>query len=126
MRCFATLKLLVGQGLSIIFISHKLNEVMAVSDRVLVLRAGKLAGERVTAETTRAELAALMVGQEVDAADRSPPAEPGPLLLVLERVSTARRGTGASLDRDLAVAARRRDHRPCRRLRQRPGGARRR
>ena len=62
---FATLKLLVGQGLSIIFISHKLNEVMAVSDRVLVLRAGKLAGERVTAETNRSELAALMVGQEV-------------------------------------------------------------
>src|SRR5690606_24730263 len=63
---FATLKLLVGQGLSIIFISHKLNEVMAVSDRVLVLRSGRLAGERITAETNRGELAALMVGQEVE------------------------------------------------------------
>jgi ABC-type uncharacterized transport system ATPase subunit len=40
---FATLKKLVANGLSIIFISHKLNEVMAVSDRVLVLRGGKLA-----------------------------------------------------------------------------------
>lgn len=94
---FATLKLLVSQGLSIIFISHKLNEVVAVSDRVLVLRAGKLAGERVTAETNRAELAALMVGQEVT----PPPVEaiePGPLQLVLNTVSTARRGTGAFLD----------------------------
>jgi ABC-type uncharacterized transport system ATPase subunit len=95
---FATLKLLVGQGLSIIFISHKLNEVMAVSDRVLVLRAGKLAGERVTAETSRSELAALMVGQEV-APTSVPPCEPGPLQLVLNTVSTIRRGTGVSLDR---------------------------
>ena len=95
---FTTLKLLVGQGLSIIFISHKLNEVMAISDRVLVLRAGKLAGERVTAATTRAELAALMVGQEV-APTTVTPAEPGPLLLVLNAVSTARRGSGAALDR---------------------------
>ena len=95
---FATLKLLVGQGLSIIFISHKLNEVMAVSDRVLVLRAGRLAGERVTAETNRSELAALMVGQEVEQAP-VPPSEPGPLQLVLNAVSTARRGTGVSLDR---------------------------
>jgi simple sugar transport system ATP-binding protein len=95
---FATLKLLVGQGLSIIFISHKLAEVMAVSDRVLVLRAGKLAGERVTSETSRGELAALMVGQEVEQA-AVPPSEPGPLQLVLNTVSTARRGTGVSLDR---------------------------
>ena len=95
---FATLKLLVGQGLSIIFISHKLHEVMAVSDRVLVLRAGRLAGERVTAETNRGELAALMVGQEVEQATVLP-SEPGPLLLVLNAVSTARRGAGVSLDR---------------------------
>jgi simple sugar transport system ATP-binding protein len=95
---FATLKLLVGQGLSIIFISHKLHEVMAVSDRVLVLRSGRLVGERVTAETSRGELAALMVGQEVEQAT-VPPSEPGPLLLVLNAVSTARRGAGVSLDR---------------------------
>jgi len=51
---FRTLKLLVAQGLSIIFISHKLNEVMAVSDRVLVLRAGRLVGERATQGSSRA------------------------------------------------------------------------
>jgi len=95
---FATLRLLVGQGLSIIFISHKLNEVMAVSDRVLVLRAGKLAGERITTETNRSELASLMVGQEIVPA-AVPPAEPGPLQLVLNAVSTARRGSGVFLDR---------------------------
>ncbi|MEW9837019.1 ABC transporter ATP-binding protein [Mesorhizobium marinum] len=95
---FATLKLLVAQGLSIIFISHKLNEVMAVSDRVLVLRAGKLAGERSTADSSRSELAALMVGKEVEQAS-VPPVEPGPLQLVLNAVSTARRGSGQSLER---------------------------
>ncbi|MBN9070236.1 MAG: ABC transporter ATP-binding protein [Rhizobiales bacterium] len=93
---FRTLKLLVGEGLSIIFISHKLGEVMAVSDRVLVLRAGKLSGERRPAETTRAELAALMVGQEVAAPAIAAPA-PGQPVLVLENVTTAP-GAGVGLD----------------------------
>lgn len=95
---FRTLKLLVAQGLSIIFISHKLNEVMAVSDRVLVLRQGRLAGERMTVDTSRQELAALMVGKEVT----PPPVEPaitGPALLVIENVSTVRRANGTPLDR---------------------------
>jgi ABC-type uncharacterized transport system ATPase subunit len=95
---FATLKLLVGEGLAIIFISHKLHEVMAASDRVLVLRSGKLAGERVTASSSRAELAALMVGQEVRPAKVSPP-NPGRPLLILRDVSTAPRGSGSPLDR---------------------------
>ena len=94
---FRTLKLLVAKGLSIIFISHKLNEVMAVSDRVLVLRAGRLAGERAVASTTGSELAALMVGQEVAPAAVMP-AKGGPPLFTLRQVSTARRGSGARLD----------------------------
>lgn len=93
---FRTLKLLVAKGLSIIFISHKLHEVMAVSDRVLVLRSGRLAGERATAATDRKELAALMVGQEVKPAEVVP-VEPGAALLVLDAVSTGRRN-GAALD----------------------------
>jgi simple sugar transport system ATP-binding protein len=92
---FRTLKLLVAEGLSIIFISHKLNEVMAASDRVLVLRAGRLVGERRTAETSRSELAALMVGQEI-APVAVAPARAGPPLLELTNVSTAAAG-GAAL-----------------------------
>ncbi|MCO5057150.1 MAG: ABC transporter ATP-binding protein [Rhizobiaceae bacterium] len=83
---FATLRMLVAKGLSIIFISHKLNEVMAVSDRVLVLRGGRLAGERATAGTTRQELAALMVGREV-APPQPAPVEPGAVLARLSGVS---------------------------------------
>lgn len=95
---FATLEMLVARGLSIIFISHKLNEVMAVSDRVLVLRAGRLAGERATAETDRGELAALMVGEEI----RTPQVvahRAGEPVLEIEGVSAAGQGTGAALDR---------------------------
>lgn len=62
---FATLRGFVAEGLSVIFISHKLDEVMAVSQRVAVLRQGKLVAERDTASTSAAELAELMVGRKV-------------------------------------------------------------
>ncbi|MET0600142.1 MAG: ABC transporter ATP-binding protein [Mesorhizobium sp.] len=93
---FATLRKLTATGLSIIFISHKLNEVLAVADRVLVLRGGRLVGERPTKGASRQELAALMVGQEVEA-PRVAARPPGPPALALEGVSTARRGTGVAL-----------------------------
>ena len=83
---FATLKRLTYRGLAIIFISHKLPEVMAVSDRVLVLRAGRLVGEVATRDTDRHALAALMVGAEVPAPDIGP-ATVGPALLELAGVT---------------------------------------
>lgn len=52
-------------GVSIIIITHKLEEVKVISDRVYILRGGEIAGERVTADTTAAELANLMVGRDV-------------------------------------------------------------
>lgn len=70
---FSTLQTLVAEGLSIIFISHKLNEVLEVSSRLLVLRAGRLVGEKLTAETDSAELATLMVGEEVAKPAIDPP-----------------------------------------------------
>ena len=64
-QLFRTLRGMTAGGLSIIFISHKLHEVMASSDRVVVLRGGRVAAERVTAKTSPAELAELMVGRSV-------------------------------------------------------------
>ncbi|WP_245866473.1 ABC transporter ATP-binding protein [Oceaniglobus roseus] len=63
---FAALRGMAAEGLSVIFISHKLQEVMSASDRVVVLRAGRVAAERVTARTSKAELAELMVGRRVE------------------------------------------------------------
>jgi simple sugar transport system ATP-binding protein len=71
---FATLRTLTADGLSIIFISHKLDEVLAVSQRVAVLRQGKLVALRDTGQLSKAELAELMVGRRVDAPVRQPSA----------------------------------------------------
>ncbi|GAB5446299.1 ABC transporter ATP-binding protein [Gymnodinialimonas sp.] len=65
-RLFETLKDMTREGLSLIFISHKLHEVMAASDRVAVLRGGKMVAERTTSETSAEELAELMVGRKVE------------------------------------------------------------
>jgi simple sugar transport system ATP-binding protein len=94
---FSTLKKLVDKGLSIIFISHKLHEVMAASDRVLVLRSGKLAGERRTAETDRGELAALMVGDDI-AEPTVIDHAPGETVIELSGVRTTGRAGVAPLD----------------------------
>ncbi|NNL77156.1 MAG: ABC transporter ATP-binding protein [Desulfobacterales bacterium] len=62
---FRTLKSLVKEGRSVVFISHKLNEVMDISDRIVILRAGRVVAERKTAETSTRELANLMVGRDL-------------------------------------------------------------
>ena len=64
-RLFQTLREMARQGLSLIFISHKLDEVISAADRVVVLRGGKVVAERRTGETSKAELAELMVGRRV-------------------------------------------------------------
>ncbi|MEP3438265.1 MAG: ABC transporter ATP-binding protein [Hoeflea sp.] len=92
---FATLKKLVSAGLSVIFISHKLGEVQSVSDRVVVLRGGKLAGERRTSDATRRELAELMVGGQLPVNEIGP-STPGAVLFELKGVSTDVTG-GAAL-----------------------------
>ena len=69
---FATLRTLVDDGLSIIFISHKLDEVLRVSQRVAVLRQGRLVAMREAAGTSKAELAELMIGHRIDAPERRP------------------------------------------------------
>lgn len=93
---FATLKRAVANGLSIILISHKLREVMEVSDRCMVLRHGRVVGEVATARTSREALASMMVGDAVPEA-RVAPGVAGPALLTLDRVTTSARGAAAGL-----------------------------
>lgn len=65
-RLFTVLRGMAADGLSVIFISHKLNEVIEGADRVVVLRQGRVTAERATSETTKDELAELMVGRRVE------------------------------------------------------------
>lgn len=85
-RLFTTLKEMARQGLSLIFISHKLDEVMAAADRIVVLRAGKMVAERRASETSKAELAELMVGRRVTRPVREP-STPGAVALEASSVT---------------------------------------
>ncbi len=91
-RLFRTLRGMTEGGLSIVFISHKLHEVMAASDRVAVLRGGRLVAERATAGTDPAELAELMVGQRVTRPRRTGRPSGG-IILRAEGVSVTEEGT---------------------------------
>lgn len=64
-KLFDTLRILREEGKGVVFITHKLQEVMALSDRIVVLREGKVSGERRKNETTKDELARLMVGRDI-------------------------------------------------------------
>jgi simple sugar transport system ATP-binding protein len=65
---FAVLRRLASEGKSIIFISHKLYEVLEIADRITVIRRGEVVGTRLPSETNEDDLAALMVGREVQLA----------------------------------------------------------
>ena len=84
---FEVLAQMVAQGLSIIFISHKLGEVLRVSDRIAVLRSGKLVAQASARETTQAQLALWMVGHAIDAPSRHPAGAIGEPVCVLSKVS---------------------------------------
>ncbi len=90
-QMFATLKDMARQGLSIIFISHKLDEVMAAADRVVVLRGGRVVAERRVLETSKPELAELMVGRAVSRPEREP-ATPGAVVLEAKAVTLREAG----------------------------------
>jgi simple sugar transport system ATP-binding protein len=78
---FKVIRGLVARGVSVIFISHKLKEVMAIADRVTVLRDGRVVGTTRPAETNPAALARMMVGREVILTVDKKPAQPGAVVL---------------------------------------------
>ncbi len=84
---FSTLQSMVSQGLSIIFITHKLHEVMEASNRVTVLRGGKVVGTVKTSETNETELAKMMVGRPVVESIQSRGSARKPAVLQLKSVS---------------------------------------
>ncbi len=103
-RLFSTLRTMAQKGLSIIFISHKLGEVMEASDRVIVLRAGRIVAERRTRDTDQATLAELMVGRRVNRPVRQR-SEPGRVVLAAEQLGFIERGEVKLRDVNFTVRA---------------------
>lgn len=83
---FKILRELKKNGKTIIFITHKLNETMSLSDRVTVIRKGKVVFETPTCDTTEKELAAKMVGRQVEAIVTTPKKAGGEAVLSMEKV----------------------------------------
>ncbi|HHY09098.1 MAG TPA: ABC transporter ATP-binding protein, partial [Firmicutes bacterium] len=81
---FEVIRNLKKMGKSIVFISHKLKEVMAISDQVTVIRRGRIVGSVPTAETNVNELARLMVGRDVEFVVAKEPAKLGPELFRID------------------------------------------
>ncbi|MBE5896600.1 MAG: ABC transporter ATP-binding protein [Lachnospiraceae bacterium] len=83
------MKNLAAEGKSILFISHKLAEIMEVADRCTVLRKGKYIGTVNTSETTMEKLSAMMVGRDVNFHVEKAPAKTGDVVLAVENMSVA-------------------------------------
>ena len=80
------MKNLKAEGKSILFISHKLNEIMAVADRCSVLRKGKYIGTVDTKDTSKEALSSMMVGRDVKFAVDKNPAKPGKTVLQINNM----------------------------------------
>ncbi len=104
---FVTLRAMVAQGHSIVFISHKLDEVLAIANRITVLRGGRVTAAGLDArEATKAQLAQLMVGRPVVFTVEKGPAQYGPVVLSVEGVCAENdRGVPALRDFSLQVRA---------------------
>ncbi|ROZ69604.1 sugar ABC transporter ATP-binding protein [Ramlibacter sp. WS9] len=91
-RMFALLRKLRGMGVAMIYVSHRLDEIMDISDRAAVMRDGKLVGVRQTAQATEHELVELIIGRKFEGSAVKARTHGGEELLRLEGVYTANAG----------------------------------
>lgn len=105
-RLFRILMNLRERGVTVVLITHKLREVMALTDRVVVMHQGRIVAERATSDTNVEELAELMVGRKVRFNLDRAPAHPGEVVVHAARLSLVdRRGVRLLDDIDLDVRA---------------------
>ena len=97
---------LTREGKSILFISHKLNEIMEVSDRVTVLRKGRYVGTVDTSATTQEELSRMMVGRPVQLVVEKDPAQPAEPVLTVEHLRVPSRLYKHDAVKDVSFTAR--------------------
>ena len=103
----AVMKNLAAEGKSILFISHKLSEIMAVSDRCTVLRKGKCIGTVNTADTTPEALSAMMVGRQVELTIDKAPAQPGAVVLEVSHLTVPSKVHKGNAVKDVSFTVRR-------------------
>ena len=84
---FRILSELRGQGKTVIFITHKLREIMAITDNVSVMRGGKMVAHRKTSETNKEDLAEIMVGRKVLLQIDKKKSNPGEAILKVEKIN---------------------------------------
>jgi simple sugar transport system ATP-binding protein len=103
---FVTLRTMAADGVGLIFISHKLDEVLALADRITVMRDGRVTGETVPSATSKGELANMMVGRPVQLAPDRPKVEVGAVRLAIDGLRVdGDRGTEAVKECGLEVRA---------------------
>jgi ABC-type uncharacterized transport system ATPase subunit len=98
---FGVLRDLQKSGKTIIFISHKLKEVLEISDRITVMRRGKVVGHLVTKQTNEEEIATMMVGRAVLLRVDKKPAKPGAVAFKVENL-TANADNGVQVLKDVS------------------------
>ena len=98
---------LAAEGKSILFISHKLNEIMAVADRCTVLRKGKYVGTVETKNTSVEELSAMMVGRNVNFHVEKKPAAPGEVVLDVSHMTVGSKAHKSDAVKDVSFQVRR-------------------
>jgi general nucleoside transport system ATP-binding protein len=86
---FKVLRSLVANGKSVIFITHKLKEVLTIADRITVLRGGRVVGTALPKEISQEKLAAMMVGREVNLVVKKKPATPKEVVLEVKDLRVA-------------------------------------
>jgi general nucleoside transport system ATP-binding protein len=104
-RLFEILGALRAQGVTIVLITHKLREIMAITDTVSVMRAGEMVAHRTTADTSPEELAELMVGRKVLLRVDKKPARPGAPVISVSGL-TIRDASGLERVRDASLEVR--------------------
>ena len=98
---------LAAEGKSILFISHKLNEIMSVADRCSVLRKGKYIGTVEVANTTKEELSRMMVGRDVEFVVHKEPAKPTDVVLDVQGLTVASKMHKNNAVKDVSFQVRR-------------------
>ncbi len=105
-KLFASLKRMAAEGRSVVFVTHRIDEVMAIADRITVMKLGKVVATKLRSEVTQDQLAMLIVGREVMYNVQKQQSEIGKTVLKLEAISAVNDlGTPAIRDASIELRA---------------------